>query len=97
MEEVLNYIVQYGPGVVAAITVIVTGAVQLKRLNLSYSKFRNDRKVDLAAVMDQNSLLRKENDGLRDLLGEVRSENRELKKCLGELSAHVSHVEFIEK
>lgn len=100
-QQVLGYIAQYGPGIVAAATVLLTGFLQIRGTIKHFNEFKRDtlsgRDAEIKYLKEQNALLRKQNENQQEMMFAFRSENLELKKSLGELTSRLSHVEFIDK
>ena len=107
-EQIMNYIVQYGPGVAAVLAVIVAEVIGNVRSSGLFKTFKktamteSDEKIKEIAennrlLREQNETLKKQNGELREMIGEMKAENIELKKSHKALIARVSHVEFREK
>lgn len=100
-QQVLGYIVQYGPGIVASVTVLVTGFLQIRGVVRHFNEFKRDTLSGKDAVIkrldEQNKLLKKQNESQQEMMFAFRAENVELKRSLSELSSRLSHVEFIDK
>lgn len=107
-EQIMNYIVQYGPGVVAIIAVTIAeviGGIRSSGLFKTFKKTamtESDNKIKEMSennklLKEQNETLKKQNAELREMIGEMKAENIELKKSHKALIARVSHVEFREK
>ena len=101
MNEVLNAIVAYGPGVAALIGAVVAAIVDIKRTK----KITDDHIVQSKEVFDQIIVscndeklqLQEENALLRDMINELKEENKLLRKSLSDLSKRLTHVEFLDK
>ena len=101
MNEVLNAIAAYGPGVVALIGAVVASVIDIKRTRKIVDfKIEENRKLHQQAY---DSLFMKYNDMeeqnrlLDEIVAEMREENKMLRKSLDDLSQRLTHVEFIDK
>ena len=100
-EQIMEYIVQYGPGVVSVISVIIASAFGGNRFSKLFKNFKetamSESDEKLQGMAAQNELLKKQNAELKEMVAEMRSENMEIKKSLRQVTARISHMEFREK
>ena len=101
MNEVLNAIAAYGPGVVALIGAVVASVIDIKRTKKITEDhiLKNKEIFDQAIVScnDEKLQLQEENALLREMINELKEENKLLRKSLDTLSRRLTHVEFIDK
>ena len=101
MNEVLNAIAAYGPGVAALICAVVAAIVDIKRTKkIADDSIDNSKRVlEMITVRykDEKLQLQEKNVLLADAIDELKKENKMLRKTLDDLSKRLTHVEFIDK